>query len=226
MKVNSHLDLYLLTGFMLIIAIGSLFVIQEFSPETYNDITGNMVTVGTTVNITPGIIYNCSVPVVTGMNLVSFNCIGTLQSITTVINDFSNLEGIFGYDPSSSDPWKAYKVDKPAWTVNDLSTLSKSQGYWLKANGSDTFIFSGVLSFSNDISLIAGYQLVGYPDNETENITITFENTSVSKVVGHNAGTTTFLIYVPNGSGNTLEYAEEAKGYWVNGTTSETWVVS
>ena len=206
-----------------VIACLAIFNLQ-IATESINSITGAALT---TVNISPLPPVPCNFTVESGWNLVSFYCISLLESRQYVTDNITSLGYIFEYEESNpTDPWKSYNPSLDSVYVQDLDTMSRAKGYWLYMNSSENILVYGGLRLPTSINVVPGWNLVGYPTNETKG---TFESFSsiypnYTEVRGYNWTTKTFQNFIPPSSGglrNTTPY----NGYWVNMTASGVWVV-
>ncbi len=209
---------------VILASVSILGLLKDMAPKTYNEITGRA-TAGTTVNITRADPANCSFQLEDGMNLVSFSCIGDFQNATVMMENVSSLIAVFEYDKSSTDGWKVYSPQVPNWTKNDLAKLSKKRGYWVWVNQSQSFFHSGFLS-GTTIELDSGYNLVGYPSREVKDINSSLSsiNGSYTKVATYDTSSGSYRIYEP-GEGGDLNETRPPEGYWINMSTSDSWVV-
>lgn len=171
---------------------------------------------------------NCSVELHAGKNFVSFFCTpgGTLnETLTDANNNSINFTSIFTYSPGTNDTWKSYNPSLPNWTVQDDILLTRRAGYWIIMNHSETYQKEGYKFYNTNIGLKNGWNLIGYPTSVTKNITdalsqIDGKYSAVESYQRIN-GTDQWLVYVPNGSSNTLDYLEPMHAYWIN-TTQDT----
>ncbi|MFC1648265.1 hypothetical protein ACFL1B_02290 [Nanoarchaeota archaeon] len=224
MKVHSNHQLIFVSIVALALAVASVYTLQELAPDVYNGITGAVVT---RVNLTGVGPADCNFILYDEWNLVSFFCVSDFMDLPDAIGSLTNLAAMFGYEKGDGDPWKAYKPDLPLNVVNDLTYVSKKKGYWIRMNGSENYFLNGTLAPFALVTITEGYQLVGYPNNETEPIPEVFLtiNNSYTKVVSQNPVNQTILTYIV-GVGGTLNETRPYRGYWINATTSDTWVVS
>ncbi|MCK4267172.1 MAG: hypothetical protein KAX31_07805, partial [Thermoplasmata archaeon] len=99
-----------------------------------------------------------------GWNLIS---IWLIQENTTIEQVLSPISGKYDsvqyYDAfNSSDHWKTYSVFKPN-QLNDLTDINHTIGFWINATEWTGLSFDGEISLSTNITLKAGWNLVGYP---------------------------------------------------------------
>ncbi|MBI4438376.1 hypothetical protein HY640_00420 [Candidatus Woesearchaeota archaeon] len=197
----------------------------EFSPVS---ITGQSVLVQVDVIGTAYEMF-CVVPVYPGWNLVSNPCI---VDNSTVNLAFASLNGSFvsvhSYNGSSADRWKVYRPGLPSWVVQDLSEADVKRGYWLNASSSSSWNLNGTIFFPQAISLDAGWNLVGYPINQSKNFSAAFWSVSpgnITRIHAYNSSSGVFeFFYFSNGSGS-LQALSSGRGYWVNVTNGSVWTL-
>ena len=187
----------------------SIAVIFNDSHNYTNSITGHDI-VNTKVEVFPTIIKSCSFRLYSGWNLVSFYCLGLYSDRSEVLQSIENSYGaIFEYNSfDSADPWKSYNSSLPNWTVQQLTNMDRISGYWVYMYNDTDFNYQGV--YSNSIILLNnGWNLVGYPNTLTTNITtglngvpftvvenyintnITYSNCVITLVTDNNTNITT-----------------------------------
>jgi hypothetical protein len=215
-------------------ALVSLLLVSLLFFTRYAGMTG-FATLPTTVNILPLIPHSCTVPLVAGWNLVSFYCVQ--GDYTLPANVTASIEErpfyIFGYIPGA-DPWKVYvnKIpdtfsDLPAYTINDLTFMKRTQGYWIYVESNMAITYVGALRPNITITLTPGWNLIGYPTNVAKNITdaLSTINASITEVWMYDAASATWLSYRPDRAVNTLSVMVPSYGYWVNASATTTWRV-
>ena len=174
---------------------------------------------------------NCSVTLVNGWNLVSMPC---SPSNKTLDYSLASMNGgyvsMHWYDPNDDgDHWKSYNPSMPSWVVQDLGNISIQDGYWLYINKSPSIVWSlqGNITLPTYVYLYNGWNLAGYPSNETKNVTLALQtiNTSVSSIHMYNASDTNdpWKVYNPSldPSFNDLTMLNPFFGYWMNITTNQ-----
>jgi len=214
-------------------------IVLIFNDSSKNNITGYDI-VNTKVTVFPTVYKNCSFDLYPGWNLVSFYCLGMYNARSTVLQSIDGkYDSIFEYQSNDlSDPWKSYSISLPNWTVQQLNYMDRISGYWIYiyntpdsnnvSNDSNvsayniTFSYAGVYSDSV-ISLYDGWNLVGYPNTKSVNISAGLNGLSYSIVKYYNTTTDTWVMYLNNSVNNTLDKFETYKGYWVNVNGDQQW---
>ncbi|MDD9954093.1 MAG: hypothetical protein OXR66_07200 [Candidatus Woesearchaeota archaeon] len=181
-------------------------------------------TTGTRVNITNSTPITCSVSVVPGRNTVSWPCISTTEPLSDVLNNSPAVDAMYQYVPGTSDVWRVHTETLPNWVVSDLSSLSRRVGYVLIANAAATFPVGGLNVSSTSVPFLAGWSLVGYPAFTTRSPATAFSsiNLTLTEARTYDSG---FLSYINVTQSGTLTEVTTGRGYWLNSTTSGTWVV-
>lgn len=190
--------------------------------HSFNQITGDVIT---KVNITSAPPTYCNFTLEPGLNLVSFYCVSYENLRDNIIENITSLEGIFEYQEGSTDPWKSYNPTLPSWVVQDLDKIYRCEGYWIRANSSEQVLIAGGLYLPTHINLVIGWNLVGYPTNETKNVTEAFSSIegNFSEVRAFNASTQGFYNFIPPSTG-ALQHTKTPDGYWINANATEVWV--
>jgi hypothetical protein len=206
-----------------VILVMSVFIIQN---DRQDSITGNAVT-NTQVSIIPVPFSNCSFDLHSGWNLVSFYCLGLFSDRNTVLNSIDgNYTMIFTYDASdANDPWKSYNPSLPDWTVQQLSNMNRFSGYWIYISNDVEYFYPGVNASSN-IPLYNGWNLVGYPTTTGRPVNESLHDVSFSILETYDNPADTWLQYVNGSSNNTFSTMSTYKGYWINVSSAQAWLVN
>ena len=201
----------------------SMIVFNKVLPTSLESITGKVVT---RVNITAARPVNCNFTLESGFNLVSFFCIPNIIPTTSVVGSLSGLEAVFEYQEGENDAWKIYNPNLPSFVVQDLILMSRMEGYWVNMQSSQNFLLIGGLRRPTNIPLVPGWNLAGYPTNETKPVATSFSSISgnYTEVRTYNASTGSYISYVP-GVGGALNQTQAYQGYWINATVNEVWTV-
>lgn len=143
----------------------------------------------------------------------------------------SSIQGqyqiVWAYNASdTADPWKAYIPGAPD-AVNDLQEMTPGQGYWIKmASSSSSLTVEGLPLASTQISLTTGWNLMGYPSTDSQDI-----STALSGIDGeyeivwtYNSSDTAdpWKRYMPGSPGNDLDTMNPGYGYWIKMTDAAT----
>ena len=174
--------------------------------------------------------YSCSATFLEGWNLISTPC---LASNTSVASVFSSISGdyvsIHGYDPDDdSDPWKSYNPSLQSWVVHDLTEINEKKGYWINMKNQDTFYLNGTLRDPNSISLVSGWNLIGYPANTTKGVADALSSIgeNYTTIWLYNATDSTYYYYDALAGDGTLGQMRPYYGYWVNMSISVSLVIT
>ena len=220
---NRKLEEALILITVILLLILSLIVFEKVLPTSLKTITGKVIS---RVNITHPPPVNCSFTLYQGLNLVSFFCISTMHPTTDVVGSLLALEGVFEYQENNSDPWKTYNPNLPSFVIQDLAYMSRIEGYWIRMQSNENFLLEGGLNRPTNIYLTSGWNLAGYPTNETKGVNQSFSSISgnFTEVRTYNTSLGIFINYVP-GVGGALNETQPYQGYWINATVNEVWVV-
>ncbi len=211
----------IVSSLVILISLSLVFLIRD-------RLTGYQV-MSTRVVITVPQANICNMTFVEGWNLVSFPCINNDITIDELILnhsfDYTTFRSYDAFD--ASDPWKSYNPDLPNWTVQDITSLSRREGYWVKVDSDQQVEFNGTLGTPTIISLASGWNMFGYPST-----TIRASNNTFNQVVPnfhyvylYNASDPTdkWKLYKLNSSFPgivTLNYTVPNYGYWIYMTSS------
>lgn len=223
---SKHTKIIFVIPFLLmIVAVAFLFLLDSIDNSFVrsNLITGNDVL--TQVNIIQPPALNCSFHLNQGLNMVSFVCIGTgtpRDEVLAPIND--SYESIFYYNAADpNDPWKSYNPSLPDWTVQQINTMSRYNGYFIYMKTSADYNLEGGRRTSF-IPLKDGWNLIGYPSRIPQYISEMFGDIEYTEVKTYQ--NSTWLIYIPGRHDNTMDTLYTNEGYWVNSSENQSLNIS
>jgi len=213
------------TIIILIIIIIVLLVIpfEKLKPSIIGAVVSRVFVYGMSMNAT------CNASLVEGWNLISSPCLGSNGSVSTVL---SSIEGsyvsIHSYDETDTeDPWKSYNPSLSSQFAQDLSNISRKKGYWIKMGNNGSLIISGTRIWPEFIYLRRGWNLVGYTNNNSENITDALSSISgaYNIIWAYNASSASYIYYNPALGTGTLAEIRPYWGYWINMSVDANWRV-
>jgi hypothetical protein len=154
---------------------------------------------------------------------------GLTGNIETILNDATSGDGLTTwtvakwYNPQTpADPWKTYRV---GGTANDMPTMTNAMGVWLWITGNSGDQVLTLSSYvatpaSTEITLYAGWNLVGYPSSTNRLASATLPGTAD-------------IVSVYSGSGLYTDYTNLASAtmshgnaYFVHVTATTPWTVT
>ncbi len=156
-----------------------------------------------------------------GWNLISLNTQPDNTSIDTVLGPISGKYSSAWAFMNNS--WRIYAPSIPG--LSNLSTMEAGWGYWINMNESETLSISGSQP-SNSISLVSGWNLVGYPCSTSMSI-----DDALESIMGKYTSVWVFMdvgwkLYNPANAGfSDLTIMEPGYGYWINATEACTWTL-
>ena len=158
-------------------------------------------------------------------NLISVPCITDNRSPESVFTDIlSDVISIHEYTPDTPpDSWKVYNPSIPS-AISDLTIVNDTKGYWINMAAARDFNVSGLLMIPNWLDVGQGYNLIGYPSNESQNLTKALITADGRYTVVHLYNASDMLdhwkSYNPwiNASFNDLTVMVPSHGYWINMT--------
>jgi len=221
-----------LAGFVFLILISYAYLgFSDFWGEL--SITGQPI-VGTRLVIVQVEQAACNFTLVENWNLISFPCLGVNPTAIdlTLSNISGKYESIKTYLPAdTSDPWKSYNPSLPAWVIQDLTSISKSRGYWLDMSDNSSYYLNSSLATPTLFEPDPGWNLLGYPSkNITEvNLTCLELIPNYTYVYMYNATENDWKEFTWNASlpsNQDLTHTVPNFGYWIYVTTKEIFSIS
>ncbi len=155
-----------------------------------------------------------------GWNLISVPLEQVNTSIPSVLTSISGQWDVVKYydNTDKDDPWKTYRVGA---STNDLANIDNTMGFWINVTESDvTLTVRGNITSSTSISLYAGWNLVGYPTQNTETVANAFFGTGATRVEVFNSSEP----YLIKEVGPTY-VMQPGEGYWVHVPADTVWVI-
>ena len=117
------------------------------------------------------------------------------------------------------DPWKAYSTVKPG---GDLRTVSAGMALWVDLVAPDDFTVAGQVPASTTLTLVAGWNFVGYASFIVRPANVAFPGAlGVNQLEIYAAAPQYYLQRAP-----LTTNLEPGKGYWVYATTGGSWTVT
>jgi len=118
----------------------------------------------------------------------------------------------------TNDPWKTYRVGA---STNDLAGIDNTMGFWINITEPNVNLtVSGYEPDSTNINLYAGWNLVGYPTQNTDTVANALWGTGADRVEVFNA-TEPYLIKEVEAT----YVMKPGEGYWVHVPADSVWVV-
>jgi len=227
-KNSSKMYLFLI---LMTLILASPIILRELYSTDITSITGDAAS--SVMILSTNEFLTCDVPMIAGWNLISIFCDANDMSISevfeTVDGKYISIHNYDRYDPT--DKWKAYNPSLPPWVIQDLNTISVVKGYWVNMNTSGEIIFNGSLKYPRLVFLFEGWNLIGYPRNETQLVNDSFDAIisdldSVHTYIATNS-TDHWKVYSPTfgPAENDLHYMILDYGYWVKMDNNATWMV-
>ncbi len=155
-----------------------------------------------------------------GWNLVSLPLLQSSTAIGTVLSSISGSYNSVMYFSSTdkADPWKSYR---PGATSNDLTAIDHKMAVWIRATSACMLTVYGDRPTSTSIQLYAGWNLVGYPTQDTtRTVSTAFAGTGYDIVEGWQAASPYVKVLA---SGDAVL---PGNGYWVHVPSDTTWTVN
>jgi hypothetical protein len=131
-----------------------------------------------------------------------------------------NYSQIHGYHAGKSRPWLNLNKNKPGH-LNDVIEVDHKQGYYVKMTNPDYLVVAGVVPAGTQISLKAGWNLVGYPCLESKSVSEALDSISGSYNKVEFFNTTSDK---EEGLGPS-DLMHPGLGYWIHATSDCVWEV-
>ena len=176
-------------------------------------------------------VATCTFSLQPGWNLIGISCRPSNSSIQAFINESGlKLISIHAFDTNDTeDPWKSYNPDLPAWVEQDLNNLDRFNGYWVNSREKHIVNFTGEVVEPTMVELVAGWNLVGFPNLDKVNISDSLKtiNNEYSIVYAYNSTDGDWKVYDPNQPWSTqdLQYMSHNLGFWIKMLTPGVWRV-
>ncbi|MDO9538290.1 MAG: Ig-like domain-containing protein, partial [Thermoplasmata archaeon] len=153
-----------------------------------------------------------------GWNLISLPLIQTNTSVLSVLSSIDGQWDVVKYYDAITKTWKSYRVGA---MTNTLFDLDRTMGFWLHATGNTTLIVYGQAPTDTNITLKAGWNLVGYPSmNGTRTIADALFGTGYERVEGYDSASPYIKVL------NDSYIMQPGEGYWVYVPADTMWTVS
>ena len=173
---------------------------------------------------------SCTAPLSQGWNLMSIPCLSSNASPLYVLYSLGdNLSSVHQYDADDpSDHWKVYNPSGPAWVVQDITAMSEKKGYWIYVLNASTLSANGTLTNPNQINLMKGWNLIGYPASSQKTAAEAFSSIDggYTMVWSYNGSTGEFSYYTVSEGNGTLTTIKPNLGYWLNTTDNDLLFIS
>jgi uncharacterized protein (TIGR03790 family) len=147
-----------------------------------------------------------------GWNLISL----PLEPADVNISEaLKNIEGKYDmvrfYDPlDPGDSWKAFYTFKPS-AFNDLRRIDRRMGFWIHLTNATVLPVNGTLFLSTQISLLAGWNLIGYPSLTDRSVEEVFAGIPLLRIEKFAQGADPYLLQPLDSN----DFMSPGNGYWV-----------
>ncbi len=168
---------------------------------------------------TPSTPEEFSIPIYVGWNLVSIPLEMAYTDISTVLASISGQYDVVKYFSSTdpADPWKTYR---PGGTVNDLASIDRTMGFWVHATAYTNLTVTGEVPASTQITLHAGWNLVGYPTQAEQMMSTALWGTGADRVEAFDSGSPNLISEI----GPTY-MMKPGEGYWIHVPADTIWII-
>ena len=141
-----------------------------------------------------------------GWQIVSIPVIPVSSSLTTALQTVS-WRTARTFVAGSADPWRAAYSGRPG----DLSTVSTGMALWVELAAGGWFAVAGKVPTSTTITLIPGWNFVGFARFSAQNAAASFAGLGVTNLEGYVGAPQYYLVRLPIATTN----LNAGLGYWV-----------
>lgn len=155
-----------------------------------------------------------------GWNLVSLPLIQSNTAITSVLSSITGSYDSVKYfnAQDKADPWKTYRVGRSG---NDLTNIDHTMAVWIKTIRPCTLSIYGNIPTSTSISLYAGWNFVGYPTQDTNQLVSTaLAGTGYDRVEGFQSASPYLKVLTG------VDKMVPGQGYWVHVPANTVWTIN
>ncbi len=166
------------------------------------------------------------VPLAAGWNLISLPVQpidGSVANLVAGTTPAGKIAEVWAFDNCAGGIWKYYK---PGDGSSTLSTVDHKMGLWIKTTEATTLNVVGTLPPSTNISLCAGWNLVGYPATAAQAVGTSLAGLPVARALTYETATGAWRRWdtaIPYAT--SLVNLEPQRGYWLYATGATTWMV-
>jgi hypothetical protein len=162
-------------------------------------------------------------PIQLGWNLISLPLVtasGNLRDILTGIS----WDRAYIYDPQNPNPWLSHGSARPA-EINDFTAVDISMGIWVNVTSIavNHIDISGGTPGITQITLHAGWNLVGYPSMTNRLASNALAGTGADRIAIFNATYPSLMQDITDLSTVTMV---AGNGYWVHVTSDTLWTIN
>ncbi len=147
-----------------------------------------------------------------GWNLISVPLEPFDNNITEALRSIDGkYDMIRFYEPNKTvDPWKTYYSFKPS-PFSDLSTVDRRMGFWIHVLNTTFLEVEGTHYRSTNISLNAGWNLIGYPSLKDQKVRDVFAGLPLLQIETYANGSVPYLLERLDAD----RFMTPGRGYWV-----------
>jgi len=188
----------------------------------------------THVNVTGARVFVCNTTIPAGTSLESFPCIPLelprADLFAALVSGGASVLSMYRYTPWTDGRWSVYNASLPNYTIQSLTTVSPTDGIYFILSSEDTMVYNGFLSSMLNIPLRKGWNLVGYPYNETTGLAAGLASVNATylevKTLEGTEESGSYLADTPPPGGETLQNFSLYHGYWFRMSSAGMWVIT
>ena len=159
----------------------------------------------------------------TGWNLISLPLQPSDTSIDYLISDLSG-QIVIQYYNASTGGWTSYDTAAAFPGLNTLNSMSYGNAYWLKSTLNQTLTIQGSIVRNHSISLVSGWNFVGFNSSTTAMPNAINRLTNPIIVWDYDTLTDKWKVYDTSAMWpNTLTNMTAGKGYWLRSNVEQGW---
>ncbi|MBA1340637.1 MAG: hypothetical protein C5S40_00685 [ANME-2 cluster archaeon] len=202
-------------------AVRWLCVAQNESTGGWDEDYHYMFTVTESMLALSALTQTYSIELTPGWNLISLPLVQANTSVQAVLSSIDGSWDVVKYydtaDPA--DPWKTYR---PGASTNDLVNIDNTMGFWLHVTTGTNLTSYGQCPSDESISLKVGWNLVGYPTQNSRLASAALAGTGADIISIYN-GTASYLI--EDKTDLSTVTMRPGEGYWVHVPADTMWTV-
>ncbi len=150
-----------------------------------------------------------------GLNLISIPLILSNTSIEHVLSSIEGSYDVVRYYSAAEGQWFTYNPAHPE--LSDLTEINEKMGFWISMTHAGNLSVEGLAPATTEISLYAGWNMIGYPALHTQSLPSVLESIEGSYIIIRAYSDSGWKTYDPlNPELGDLDYLSPGEGYWIS----------
>jgi hypothetical protein len=162
-------------------------------------------------------------PIHLGWNLISLPLVTSSSNIRDILMGIS-WDRAYIYDPQNPNPWLSHGSARPT-EINDFAAVDITMGIWVNVTSAavNHVDISGGTPGITQITLHAGWNLVGYPSITNRLASVALAGTGADRIAIFDGASPTFMQDITDISTITMT---AGNGYWVHVPADTIWTIN